>query len=338
MEISIDSSSDWQEKEPLPPLPFTYTRTFDPEQATYKQQRVSKIVFAGKNNEPKTDTQILEAVKRQREGTDWFLSEYWRKKGVPQEQVEFQVNEKPISLYNYNQEHSFSDEHIARMQKALGELTSRFPQVVDKIRWILIDDNAPASAFGDPERFPLNGDAMLQWHAFRFFPRGLEFVPHRVEGVSNFEGTFIHEMTHLIDRDFTDEWVDKFKWEWCSDYPDDWEMRSTPDGTDKKFFNKQTGEMSLQGEFPLQPDQCVTAYSRQNQREDICDSMVAYVYNPDLLKSVSKDKYEILQRHDKKSSLQEVQAKRLAKEEIKLPEVNPETVYYYIEEADSVDH
>lgn len=333
------STSDTAEqaipKAELPPLPFTYERTFDPKQAAYQEWRISRISFAGKKNEPKTDDQIVEAVKRQREGTDWFLSEYWRKKGLPQEQLEFLVGEQPITIYNYSQEKPFTDEHVVRMQKALGELASRFPQVVDKIRWILIDDIAHASGFGDPENYPLNGDAMSQWHAFRYLPRGMELIPHRVQATSNFEGTFIHEMTHLIDRDFEDEWGEKFKWNYCIDSPDEWETRPTPDGKDKKFFNKQTGEMSPQGQFSLQPDQSVTHYARQNMGEDICDSMVAYVYDPDLLKTVSLDKYDILARHDAKKPHPEVTIKRVPKEEIKLPEIKPETIHYYIEEPEA---
>jgi len=316
----------------LEPLPFTYQRTFNPEQARYKQWRISPVSIVGKKNEPKTDAKIIESVRQQRESTDWFLSDYWRKKGIPQEQIEFQVGEQPITIYNYNHEKPFTDDHLARMQSALTELTSRFPQVIDKIRWILIDDMAHASGYGDPEKYPLNGNAMHQWQAFRFLPRGTELMPHRIHATSNFEGTFVHEMTHLIDKDFKQEWEEKFKWDWCSEYPDDWETRATPDGTEKKFFNKQTDEMSPQGQFSLQPDQCITYYARQSMIEDICDSMVAYVYDPDLLKTISEDKYEILSKHDARASAPEISAKRIAKQAIKLPEIKPEIVRYFIEE------
>lgn len=320
--------------EQLPILPFTYQRTSDPKLAAYKEERVSRIVFGGKKNKPKTDEELAEVVKRKRESKDWFLSEYWRKKGVPQEQIEFQVGEKPISVYNYSQEQPFTDEHMARMQKALGELSSRFPQVTDKIRWILIDDIAQASGFGDPEKYPLNGEAMSQWQAFKFLPRGMELIPHRVAETTNFEGTFVHEVLHLVDSDFVNEWLDKFKWEWCIDYPDEWETRPTPDGTDKKFFNKESGEVSPSGQFSLQPAKCVSYYATQNVDEDICDSAVAYVYNPELLKSVSEDKYNILEKHDRRNPTLKISAKRIPKDELKLPEIKPETIYYYVEEPE----
>lgn len=92
--------------------------------------------------------------------------------------------------------------------------------------------------------------------------------------------------------------------------------------------------MSPQGQFSLQPDQCVTHYARQNMGEDICDSMVAYIYDPDLLRTVSSDKFDILAGHDAKKAHSKVATKRVSKEEIKLPEIKPETIHYYIEEPE----
>ena len=39
--------------------------------------------------------------------------------------------------------------------------------------------------------------------------------------------------------------------------------------------------------------------------------MVAYIYDPNLLKSVSPDKYDILQRHDAKHAIPEAITKRI---------------------------
>lgn len=66
--------------------------------------------------------------------------------------------------------------------------------------------------------------------------------------------------------------------------------------------------------------------------EDICESMVAYLFDPDLLKRVSPDKFEILEAHDKGGSRPEASVYRVPKEEVKLPEIKPETVYYYVKE------
>lgn len=122
----------------------------------------------------------------------------------------------------------------------------------------MIDDKQLPSALGDPEKYPTNGMAYAQWHAFQFYPRGTELFPYRVPTVTNFEGVFSHELTHLIQNEFETEWKEKFQWEYCWNHEDDWEVRSIPDGTSKRWFNKQSGEMSPQGQFALQPDQCVT--------------------------------------------------------------------------------
>lgn len=319
-------------KEQISPLPFKYERTQDPSQAQFTILRVPIQTVGEEKPTHRTNSEIIEMVRDRKEGQEWFFYEYWRVKGVPKEQIELQVGEQQITIYNFSQEKPFTDEHIERGQKVFEELASRFPQMVKQIRWVLIDNLPHASAFGDPERFSFNGDAMQQWHAFRVLPRGMELMPHRVRATSNFEGTFVHELTHLIVSDLEDEWSGKFKWGYCKDYPDDWEKKTPPDGSDPRFFNKNTEEMYPQGRFPLQPDQCVTYYAKLSMEEDICESVVAYIYDPELLKKVSPDKFEILSRHDEKRPKPQVSIKRIPKEDIRLPEVKPEAVYYYVKE------
>ncbi len=94
--------------------------------------------------------------------------------------------------------------------------------------------------------------------------------------------------------------------------------------------------MSPQGQFPLQLDQCVTYYAKQNMNEDICDSMVAYIYDPNLLKTISPDKFAILEAHDAKQEKPAVTVNRVAKDQLALPEVKPETIKYHIKEPAAV--
>lgn len=323
-----------EEQEKLAPLPITYERTDDPGAAEYKQWRVSPIKFGGKDNKPYTDEQIVEMVRQQKEAEQWFTLEHWRKKGNPQEQVEFLVNEQQITVYNFNSEKPLTDDHLERAQSVFQEMASRFPQAMNQIRWIMIDDEQLPSAFGDPEKYPTNGMVYKNWNAFQFYPRGTELFPYRIPAVSNFEGVFSHELTHLIQSEFEAEWAEKFQWAYCWDYEDDWEVRPTPDGTAKRWFNKETGEMSPQGQFSLQPDQCVTYYARQNMSEDICESMVAYIYDPEYLKTVAPEKYEILAKHDAGQEKPEVTVRRTPKDEITLPAVDLETVSYYVQEPE----
>lgn len=319
----------------LPPSPFTYEKTLDPKKATYEEWRVSPVSFVGRENKPRTDSEIVSMIREQREQKDWFVNEYWRKKGVPSEQIEVQLGNQHITIYNFNKNKDFTDEHIARTKKVFEELGSRFPQILDSIRWILIDDIPHPSAFGDPEKYPWNGSAKSDWLSFILLPRGLELTPHRIEKASNFEGTLIHETTHLIAATFEKEWREKFKWDHCGFHSNEWESRYAPDGKWLAFFNRKTGEMAPQWQFPLQPEQCINYYAKQNEAEDICESMVAYIYDPELLKRVSPEKFNILQRHDVQQSKPNVTARRIPKEQVRLPEIKPETVYYFIKEPQS---
>lgn len=331
--IPVDSH-ELRTREPLPPLPFAYQRTNNPDETEFHQWRVYPVISEGKKNEPYRDEEIIQMVKKDRESKDWFLAEHWRKKGTPTEQIEFTINGRQITVYNYNQDKPFTDDHIQRTSRVFQELASRFPKILDQLRWVLIDDYQIPSAFGDPEKYPTNGSAHRDWKAFRLYPRGTELTPHRIAAATNFDGTLTHELTHLIESEFEPEWGERFKWGYCFDdgYKDEWEARLTPDGSMKRLFNKKTGEMSPQGQFSFQPDQCVTFYAKQNMNEDIAESMVAYIYDPELLRKVSPYKFEILQKHDAKQPRQEVSVSKVPKDQISLPEVKPETVLYYIKE------
>lgn len=329
-ELGTASVQETKPKEILT-LPFRYELTTDSERASYREWRVSPVVFEGEQNKPRTDEEIVESVRKQHEAKEWYTQEYWRGKGLPSEQLEFTINGRQITLYNFNSEVPFTDEYITRTQRVLNQFATRFPETLDELRWVLIDDIQPSSLLGDEELYPTNGTAMREYRAFRFMPKGIKLSPHRVEAASNYEGTLVHELGHLIQGKFEKEWREKFKWNYCFDHDEDWEVRETRSG-ERKWFNKQTGEMSPQGQFPLQPDQCVTAYARQNMGEDICESLVAYIYDPELLKRVSPDKFEILRIHNSQEKPPTTSVRRIPQEEIALPKIKPETVYYFIQE------
>lgn len=325
-----------QPKEALPPLPFTYERTLDPAQAAFKEWRVSPVTIRGQKNEPRTDGEILSMVRREKEGKEWFTADYWREKGMPSEQIEFTVNGRQITVYNYGKDKPFTDEHIERAQRVFEEFSSHFPQILEQMHWVLVDDHQLPVAFGDPEKYPTNGMAMKSRKAFRLFPRGMELFPFRIPVVANFDGVLTHEMTHLIEDELEKEWWEKFQWDFCIDHLDEWEWRPTPgstfDGLNKRPYNKQTGEMAPTAKFPLQPDKCVTFYAKLDWNEDACESMVAYIYNPEMLKTIAPEKFEILQRHDARQAKATSSTKRVSKDTIKLPEIQSEVVRYYIKE------
>lgn len=319
-----------RESEPRP-APYTYERTYDKDKAQFVQNRQAPNFF-GEKNEPFTDNQIVEIVQRQKENENWHTVEYWRDKGLPEEQVNFTVNGREIRLYNFDSDNLLSDEQVETIESLIQRMSSRFPQAIDNLNYILIDDVQMPSAFGDPDKLPANGEAKSEWKSFRFFPRGLSLQPHRIPEVSNLEGTFVHELSHLIDEEVLGEWNEHFSWGYCSDYPDEWEVRKTPDDSSQRWFNKTTGEMSLWGRFPLQEGTHVSEYARANDREDFAESMVAYMLNPDYLKEISPTKFELISQHDANMDTSEVSFSRVNKDEIELPKIEPQTVLYYINE------
>lgn len=321
----------------LSALPFKYERTEDISRALFVEKRVNPVLLNGKPNLPKTDEDILQDIRDQQENKAWYTNEYWRKKGVPKEQIDFMVGNQPITVYNWNGENLVTDEYAKKIQEALEQLAVHFPQAIDKLRWILMDDVQAPSAFGDSKKYPFNGVSLKDWAAFRFFPRGISLIPHRIEKTTNVEGTLVHEVSHSIEDNFFEEWKQRYRWEYCVDHIDDWESRLPPEGDVKRWFNKQTGEMAPQSQYPLQPEECVTDYAKLSREEDICDSIVAYIYDPDLLKGISPTKFDILRGHDAKRLKPVVSLKRVAKEDIRLPEIKPETIYYYIKEPKSHD-
>lgn len=322
-------------KQELPLLPFTYERTYDLIKAVDWEWRRSPVSIVGQENRPRIDSEILAMIKERREQRDWFVTEHWRKKEQPIEQIEFIIDGSPITVYNWNKEQSFTDEHMQKTKEVLEELGSRFPKVLNSLRWVLIEDYQESSLLGDPIKYPVNGQAMDKWNAFRLFPKGMSFASNRMPPLPNFTCTLIHELSHLMEAEFEVEWRENFQWRFCADYPDEWESKPSPDGNGKRFFNKRTGEMSPQDRFPCEMEQCVTDYAKQTQGEDICESITAYILKPELLQRVSPKKFEILEGKDAKKEKPKVSARRISKDEIKLPEIKPETVYYFIKEPQS---
>ncbi len=315
------------------PLPFTYIQTNDRSKAEIVDFGYA-FQMGNQSQKVRTMEEVLTTVKRKKENKHWYTNADWRMKGIPQEQIEIQIDGKTITVFNYNQETPFTDEHMAKAVTILQKMASSFPQILDETRWILIDNLSELSAFGDPDKYSVSGTCMRQWNAFRMYPRGMSFAPHRIETSTNFEGTLGHELSHLLEKEFVAEWSEKFSWGYCGDYPDEWEARPSPDGKSTKFYNKKTGEMVPNFQFPNEPEQCVNYYAKINMGEDIAESIACYLLDPERLKRISPAKFEIISKHDQKLNLPTSKTLRVAKEEINIPQPQPETVYYYIVQPD----
>jgi len=316
-------------------LPFIYERTYDQSKAEFSEYRKLGIVWEDEVEEAKTDEEILEKIKKEKIKQLWYTSPEWKDKGLPVEQLQMEIDNNVINFYNFNKEKPFTNQHIEIAERVFGKMSSSFPEVLNKIKYVLIDDKQIPSLYADPEKYPLSGYAYRNWDAFHLYPRGMDLIPFRIPSVTNFEGVMTHELTHLISKNIEQEWKNFFKWELTSGHPDEWEMRTTSNGIDNGIFNKSTGEMAPKYQYPLQPEQCVTFYAKLDWDEDVCESMVAYLYEPQLLKSLSPKKFEILSNFDQHKEMPKIKTIRLPKSEIKLPVVEPQTVYYFIHEDKS---
>jgi len=169
--VNIESKNK-SGQEIIQPLPFTYARVYDQSLAQYKYNRTGIRAAEAPSSLPQSDDTIVGLARETFEKSKWFYSEYWRKKGQPKEQIEFRVGEKTITLYNFNGEIPFTDAHMAKTANVLAEFASKFPQVIDKIDWILIDQLQPPSYYGDSVNYPSNGQTLSDWKIFQLYPRG----------------------------------------------------------------------------------------------------------------------------------------------------------------------
>jgi hypothetical protein len=151
-----------------------------------------------------------------------------------------------------------------------------------------------------------NGEGGETDGAVKIYPSALHAVSHRISGALNLEGTLIHELSHSVGLEFINEWRNKFEW-----------------------ISSETTEMfpggALRYEVPKEPERCVTDYARVNAREDVSESIVAALKNPNIL---DPEKLQFIKSHLPISSeklVPSIIAK--TKGDISLPEI-PQPVRY----------
>lgn len=198
--------------------------------------------------------------------TPWWEQEYWRtrvEQDKLQEKVEFSDGEHTISIYNFDE--PLREEQIGEVSEALSVLASisngEALRVYDDI---LLTEEQPPDV---PGLGPPNGYGMLTSRHIVLYPNALRPIHHRVTNkVSNLQGTLVHEGTHnaLVEK-VADEWRQLGGWTTLVDA-----KKGSPEGTTKQYATSD-------------PERCVTAYATANYDEDLCESNVARVYDPDKL-------------------------------------------------------
>lgn len=234
---------------------------------------------------------------------NWWLDSEWQEKGLPKEQVEISFGNRKIDVYNFNQE-KLSPEQLDELRKVIQSFHRINGGVVfDKIRYILISDKGQIDPVIDKEQ---NGAGAMQDRAVKLYPVAMESGAHRVKSASNFEGTLIHEFTHSLQNvEILHEWQNTF---W--DYVDL--------GKGKPSILKVKN-----------PEKCISDYAWvKNPSEDICESMVAVLTDPD---SLDPERLKFLKEKfftDTDSSEDvEVNTQILSEGAIKLPAINPDIKY-----------
>lgn len=290
------------------------------------------------DSDKKNEQEIYKEIRHKVEERCWWLSEKWKEKGLPKEQIEIKIGDNKIEVYNFNREVEFSDKHLEETVHILKKYEEYDPELLKKIKFILINNVQEPSLLDNEEKFPLNGRHTKEQNMIELFPRGMRLdIEHRIPGISNFKGTMAHETYHhKVDADIVNDWRENFDWDWCHNYPDDWLVKETKSG--RKFrLNKKTGRLNFSS-FTNSPELCLNDYAQSDIDEDICDSAVATFFNPEFIKNVSIEKYNKIKSFSK--AKETVGAKeipinftRIPPDKIKLPEL-PQKEFTFYKEKD----
>jgi hypothetical protein len=212
------------------------------------------------NTNQALEEQAYESLKEK----NWALQEYWQKKGAPTEEILIKnSNGLSLNLYNFGKE--LSSQQEKEIIDAINKMAYLVPkEEQSKVRYILIDNE---QATNPNDNSAQNGASASKTNSIILYPQALKNISHRVEGVSNLTGTVIHELSHgYLEKLILEAWKKEFEWK-HSDVD-----IILPSG-------------NMQFETTSHPENCVTEYAKYSPKEDIVESMVAALENPDLLDS-----------------------------------------------------
>jgi hypothetical protein len=247
-------------------------------------------------NKDEKQEKIEEKLKEYLKEHNWWLQDYWKKKGNPKEQFTVSTKIGDIQIYNFAE--ALTERHI---QEFL-DLIKVFAQAKDKsplqeVKYILLDDlQYPNPNTGED----MNGYGPVKENAIKLYPRGQKFIPHRIPEASNFEGTVIHELSHGFSVSLRNDWANTFGWK----------MLDNPillAGGAYQYYKCSN------------PEKCISDYAKINPSEDICESMIAAIKAPKILdpERLSFIKKKILGNNIEKSPIEIKKQKN-----IRIPNIN----------------
>lgn len=265
----------------------------------------SSIKIFNPNNRLSTE-ELEQKAREEVKSKKWWLNEYWQSKGDPKEQLSIKSGNLNFELYNFWE--PLSPEQESELESILGSFgNSEVGGKLTELNYILIDNNP----IQDPKtNEPRRGYSFNQMKTIVLYPRAMSEEPHRIASTSSFAGTLSHEIGHILaNSDFVEEWKRRFGW-----------------------VRLEDGEVKTVGDFTAlykneQPDRLVSDYAKFTPEEDICESLVAAINNPEVL---DPERLAFLREHwlkEKEEEKSTVFLVRKTESEIEVPKVEQPVKY-----------
>ncbi len=211
-------------------------------------------------NEADTAADVRERVIQGLISRYWWLQRYWQDKGAPSERFVASCPVHNLEVYNFGSPLGMG--HLNELRSVIKEFALiKEGYLLRSVDYIVCDDvdyRNPQS--GDST----NGHCGAGERLITVFPSALVDRSHRVSATSNFEGTLIHEFSHLIGTELQNRWSEAFEWRPAVT------AETMPGGM-------------LQTHVCQQPERCITEYATLTPQDDLCESMVAAIKSPELL-------------------------------------------------------
>ena len=265
-----------------------------------------------KSNDPSINS-VQDQAKEDLGWEHWWLNELLVDRFGPlQEKVLVKLGDHSIYIYNFWQE--LTEDDLTRIKQALITFSRYVPESVADLEDIVIDGKqAVNSNNGEPKNGDwLSGRASAHYKTLRLFPNAFKDRVHRVtDKVNNLEGTIIHELGHSINKKVDVDWSREFGWRMV----DSKDIRELPGGEKSSYICDM-------------PERCVTEYARANESEDVAESFVAYICDPEKL---DDEKLEFLHARypRKETTIVAAEAKKLEGEAVEVPKV-PSFIKYFL--------
>ena len=188
-------------------------------------------------------------------------------------------------------------DQIQNILSQIGKLSPESLKVVQKIFVVPEDERQDIGGYGKNGRV-LRRTIDHHYTAIMMTKRGWNAeIEHRIPGVTNFAGTFTHEMAHIIQDQIPtvlNGFTRSIGYHWIRDFDTTikkivlspgWSVETDKNGIDKYLFHEETGIKSKTGRVPVDLEGLPTSYAGFDSSEDFCESFVAWFFGRPLDKT-----------------------------------------------------